>query len=393
MEYFTVSQVGNYVSAIFKAEVYLHNIKIFGEVSGYKISQNHAYFTLKDENSAISCTCFNYIKTYVPKDGESVIIKCSPNYYVKGGKLSFNVDYIEPVGKGLLYVQLEQLKQKLETEGLFSPEYKKPIPKFVDNVGVVTSKTGAVIRDICTTIRKYNQHINIILKDTKVQGIGAVEEIIEGIAELDKLNLDAIIIARGGGSFEDLMPFNDERLARAIFSANTPIISAVGHETDFTICDFVADIRCATPTASGELVAYSQQDFTDYVSKILVNCANLLSKKASKLTNDLYQIDEDISSGIKLKFTDSKNRIINLCLSIKDGINKKVLQKTNKYIVINNKNQHFNDKLNNKIKVNLYRNGSIVGDISGLNIGDNVEIKKDNILLSAVITDKKVENE
>lgn len=393
MDFFTVSQVGDFISSIFRQEEFLHNIRIYGEVSGYKISKNHAYFTLKDDENQIQCSCFDYAKTYSPRDGEAVIIKGSPNYYSKGGKLSFVVDYIEPVGKGLLYIQLEQLKKKLESEGLFDEIHKKKLPLYCENIGVITSKTGAVIRDICTTIRKYNANINIILNDARVQGIGAVEELVGGIEELDKLKLDAIIIARGGGSFEDLMPFNDERLARAIYNAKTPIISAVGHETDFSVCDFVADYRCATPTASGELVAYSQTDVKKTVEEKIIRAKNCLQKKIEEKNTELSAIASVLEAVIDTKYEYAKRKVYYASISAKHAAKVKIHNILYRYMEYNNSLKRAEKGILNRREIYIKKDGKIVSDLNGVEKGDNIEIISGRIVLGARITNKEVGNE
>ncbi len=266
----SVSQLNGYIKNTLGAEDFFHNLSVFGEVSGFKFSGPHAYFTLKDADAAIACSCFNARKTYSPsKEGESVLVKGYIDYYAKMGKLSIVVSTIQPVGKGLLHVQLEELKRKLLSEGLFDPAHKIAIPAFCNNICVVTSKTGAVIRDIVRTIRNKNNNINIYVMDVRVQGDTAPASIIDALKTADGMNFDCILLARGGGSFEDLFCFNDENLARAIYALNTPIISAVGHETDFTISDFVADSRAATPTAAAELAAYDVKQYSDYVKNKL----------------------------------------------------------------------------------------------------------------------------
>lgn len=251
----SVSEIGAMISGVFESPVF-KGLKVFGEVSGFKYSGAHAYFTLKDKSSQLSCVCFYAAKTYNPKDGESVIVSGNIDYYVKGGRLSLQVSSIQPAGQGLLFLEFERLKAQLTKEGLFEAEHKKPLPAYASNVLVVTSKTGAVIRDIVTTVRRKNPIINIVVRDVRVQGEGAGREIASVLKRVDSLGYDAIIIARGGGSLEDLAPFYDEALVRAVYDMNTPVISAVGHETDFSLCDFVADARAATPTAAAELVAY-----------------------------------------------------------------------------------------------------------------------------------------
>ncbi len=251
----SVSEVNATVKACIDSPIF-KGLEVFGEVSGFKFSGPHAYFTLKDKNSQLSCVLFYGARSYNPKDGESVIVKGSLDYYVKGGRLSLQVSSIQPVGQGLLFLEFERLRKQLEAEGLFAAEHKKPIPQFASKVLVVTSKTGAVIRDIVTTIRRKNPVIDIVVRDVRVQGEGAAHDISGVLKRVDALGYDVIIIARGGGSLEDLAPFYDEELVRTVYAMNTPVVSAVGHETDFSLCDFVADARAATPTAAGELVAY-----------------------------------------------------------------------------------------------------------------------------------------
>lgn len=393
MTYFTVSQVAKFIFDVFEAETYLHNICIYGEVSGYKISQNHAYFTLKDENCQIQCSCFNYRKTYVPKDGETVIIKGSPNFYQKGGRLSFVVDFIEPRGKGDLFLKIEELKRKLKEEGLFEEVYKKSIPAYCKTVGVVTSKTGAVIRDINTTIRRYNKAIDIILYDAKVQGVGAVEEMIDGITALDKLNLDAIIIARGGGSVEDLMPFNDERLARTIFNAVTPIISAVGHETDFTICDFVSDKRAATPTAAAELVAYSQSEQIENLKYTLGLLNKEITRKLGVLNDELYNNIDQINSDILSLFANKTARCKLVINSLNSEINKKVLLKQNDYIVVDNKLKENGSIINDKTKIRIYDGEKEIYLLTKVGVDDEITLSQNGTQVTTKILGKKVENE
>lgn len=233
-----------------------HYVEVFGEVSGARMSGAHLYFTLKDKESEIPCTSFNATRTYVPKDGESVIVRGEVDYWIKRGKLALQARAIAPAGQGLLALEFEKLRARLQAEGLFDEAHKIPVPKYAKNVLVVTSKTGAVIRDIVTTVRKKNPVVNITVRDVRVQGDGAAHEIAGVLARVDNLGYDVIIIARGGGSLEDLAPFYDEELVRAVYAMQTPVVSAVGHETDFSLVDFVADARAATPTAAGELVAY-----------------------------------------------------------------------------------------------------------------------------------------
>lgn len=309
----SVSEVNATIKACIDSPIF-KGLEVFGEVSGFKFSGPHAYFTLKDKDSQLSCVCFYAAKTYNPKDGESVIVKGSLDYYLKGGRLSLQVNSIQPVGKGLLFLEFERLKAKLQAEGLFDESHKKPIPQFANKVLVVTSKTGAVIRDIVTTVRRKNPVIDIVVRDVRVQGDGAGKDIAGVLARVDRLGYDVIIIARGGGSLEDLAPFYDEQLVRQVYNMNTPVISAVGHETDFSLCDFVADARAATPTAAGELVAYDYYAMVDEVKENMnrlsrnirrnyerstqraqLACSNLQRLATAFYSDRLHRVERDLN--------------------------------------------------------------------------------------------------
>ncbi|MDE6189521.1 MAG: exodeoxyribonuclease VII large subunit [Clostridia bacterium] len=304
-----VTALNTVINAIFRAEEHLHDIQVAGEISGYRISGGHAYFTLKDENCQIEATCFNCAKTYIPKDGESVIAKGSVDYYAKGGKLKFKVDAITPIGQGLLAIQLEILKRRLEKEGYFDQSHKKPIPPYPANVCVITSFSGAVIRDIKKTIRLKNDIINIYIKDVRVQGEGSHKDIIKALEQVDELGYDVLIIARGGGSAEDLMPFNNEELVKAIYECKTPIISAVGHETDYTLCDEVADYRAATPTAAAEYIAYDTYQLKRYFADVLLKTRKLVNKQVEEIEGDLQRKLKFVNYQMNLSYANNSHAL------------------------------------------------------------------------------------
>ena len=254
----SVAELNEIISRIFKSEEMLHGIYVRGEISGFKASGVHAYFTLKDESAQIQCCCFSYRKTYVPKNGEAVILKATPDYWAPGGRLSLVVETVTPYGLGILYQKIQETKERLKALGVFDEDKKALIPTYPDSVCVVTSKSGAVIRDIITTVRRKNRRIDITVCDVRVQGERAEEDICRALKNIDGLGFDVVIIARGGGSLEDLMPFYGAKLAVAVSEMKTPVISAVGHETDFSICDMAADLRAATPTAAAEYIAYDE---------------------------------------------------------------------------------------------------------------------------------------
>ena len=295
--YITVSQLNSYIHNSLAAESLLSGVVVYGEISGYKISGAHAYFSLKDSSAVISCNCFNYASKYIVTEGESVLIKGNVDYYAKGGRLSLIVQEIQPVGKGLLHLKLEQLKAKLAAEGLFDEKLKQPIPVFVRRAVILTSRTGAVIRDIIKTVRAKNKVMDLYVYDVRVQGSGAAESIISALGAVDDMGFDVIVITRGGGSFEDLYCFNDEKLARTIVSCRTPIISAVGHQTDFTICDMAADVRAATPTAAGELIAYDVEAVLSRMASFVQTGVGILNGINERNTKDLKRAYDRLKVG------------------------------------------------------------------------------------------------
>jgi len=251
----TVSKFNNIIKDIFNSEELLHNIKIVGEVFGISSSKNSVYFSLKDEESTLPCVCFNAGAVAGIKEGDLVIATGSPNFYTKGGRFSFVVSKVEPFGLGLLFQKFQEMKEKLQKEGLFDQSHKKPIPQNIKRIGVVTTKDGAVIQDIKNVSWRRNKGVDIVLYDTKVQGNDAEKEIVKGIEFFSNYTgVDVVIVARGGGSMEDLAAYNTEVVARATYACEKPIVSAVGHETDFTIIDFVSDLRAPTPSAAAELL-------------------------------------------------------------------------------------------------------------------------------------------
>jgi len=263
---YSVSELSQQIRNLLEKE--FPDVWVVGEVSNFRAaSSGHLYFTLKDESAQIRAVCFRNQARYLkfrPQDGICVIARGHLSVYETRGEYQLYIEYLEPAGLGALQLAFEQLKQKLAAEGLFDPGRKKPLPLLPRTVGVVTSPTGAVIRDILRVLRRRFRNMNVMLCPVKVQGEGAAEEIVEGIRTLNRqTGVDVVIVARGGGSLEDLWAFNEEIVARAIAASKIPIISAVGHETDFTIADFVADLRAATPSAAAELVVRGKQEFVN----------------------------------------------------------------------------------------------------------------------------------
>lgn len=386
----SVSQFNKYVHDIFMAEELLQNIEIFGEVSGLKNSNGSIYFNVKDENALLSCVKFGITSLdYIPNEGDMVVVRGSPNYYIKGGKFSFNVSKITPYGQGLLYQQFIELKNKLEKLGFFDAEIKKAIPTNIRRIGVVTSETGAVIHDIIDITRRRNKMIDIVLFPAKVQGVGAEQTIVNGIKALDTTNVDVIIVARGGGSLEDLSPFNTEIVAKAIYEAKKPVISAVGHETDFTIADFVADLRAPTPSAAAELI-----------SSDVINLADNLNQSVLRLNRFVDDYFLNLYSNL-----DNQTTILQKTTDVFVRENEQKLQSfASKYLRLSlnsyNTLQSDFDKLvarfeaNNPIQIlkrgyaQATKDNKVVSKLQQVGIGDQIYIKLVDGKLKCEIKDK-----
>ena len=267
---YTVGQVNTYIKNLFLQDFLLKRISVRGEISNCRYHPSgHIYFSLKDETGALSCIMFAGARrglAFRMKDGDKVVVEGTVDVYERDGRYQLYAKRITLEGAGLLYERFLALKAELEEMGMFAPEYKQPVPAYVKRLGIVTAPTGAAIRDIQNIALRRNPYIQLILYPALVQGEGAAASIVRGIRTLDRLGLDAIIVGRGGGSIEDLWAFNEEAVARAIFECRTPVISAVGHETDTTIADYVADLRAPTPSAAAELAVADIRGILDRIS-------------------------------------------------------------------------------------------------------------------------------
>ena len=291
-----ISEVNSYVKRILVNDPILYNLKVRGEISNFKVhSSGNVYLSLKDENSKINCVIFknNFDKSLQINNGTKVVAKGYISVYEKDGSYQMYINEIEIEGIGNLHIEFNKLKEKLSKEGLFEAKYKKSIPKMPKAIGVVTSPTGAVIRDIINVIKRRFPKIDIKIYPVNVQGEQSKYDICEGIQFFNiQNNVDTIIVGRGGGSIEELWSFNEEIVAREVFNSKIPIISAVGHETDFTICDFVADMRAPTPSAAAEIATPSLDDI---IFK-LDNIKNRMGKSLNNQVNvDRYRLDSIIN--------------------------------------------------------------------------------------------------
>ena len=281
---YSVGQVNTYIKNMFAQDFMMQRISVKGEVSNCKYhSSGHIYFTLKDAVGTISAIMFAGNRrglAFPMKEGDKVIVTGSIEVYERDGKYQLYAREIALDGAGNLYLKFEALKRELEEMGMFAPEYKKPIPKYIRRLGIVTAPTGAAVQDIRNIARRRNPYVQLILYPALVQGDGAANSIINGIHALDALGVDVIVVGRGGGSIEDLWAFNEEEVARAIFECETPVISAVGHETDTTIADYVADMRAPTPSAAAELAVFDYQAALERQQRLQTQMERCLRQRA-----------------------------------------------------------------------------------------------------------------
>lgn len=295
---YPVGQVNHYIKNMFAQDFFLHQISIKGEVSNCKYhTSGHIYFTLKDEKGAMSAVMFAGNRkglSFRMQDGDKVVASGSVEVYERDGKYQLYARQIELDGAGNLYLRFEALKRELEEMGMFAAEYKQPIPRFARTIGIVTAPTGAAVQDIRNIAARRNPYVQLILYPAQVQGNGAAESIVNGIHALELLGVDVMIVGRGGGSIEDLWAFNEEIVARAIFDCDIPIISAVGHETDWTIADFTADMRAPTPSAAAELAVF---DYMSVKQRLFEQ-----QDKMRRSLNQKYRLARERLSHMKTRF-------------------------------------------------------------------------------------------
>ncbi|MDO4438948.1 MAG: exodeoxyribonuclease VII large subunit [Eubacteriales bacterium] len=350
---YTVTQINTYIKNMFAKDFALNNISIEGEVSNCKYhTRGHIYFTLKDEGATISCVMFGSkaeLLEFRLKDGQKIEARGQIMVYEKNGTYQLYVTSIKKSGQGVLYEKFLKLKTELLDMGMFDASYKKEIPRYAKRIGIVTAPTGAAIRDICQISLRRNPYVELVLYPALVQGENAKYSIVKGIETLDEMNLDVIIVGRGGGSIEDLWAFNEEIVARAVFDANTPIISAVGHETDVTICDYVADLRAPTPSAAAELANFEYEAFIEELALINTSLLSAVKNKLNRLDKEL------IDKKLRLKAHDPKLEL------------QRKYQKLDFYL------NSYEYSLKNKLKDTKARLDS---DSKNIEVGINVKLKE-----------------
>lgn len=333
-EYLKISELNNYIKSLLDKDVFLNKVYLKGEISNFKNhTRGHLYFTLKDDNSRISAVMFqsNAVKLmFTPEDGMNVLVSGRISAYPAQGSYQIYVDSMEPDGLGALYIEYEKLKKKLASQGLFAEEHKVSIPKFPERIGVITAPTGAAVRDIMSTIKRRYPLCEAILFPCLVQGKDAAPDIVRQIKRADAYGVDTIIVGRGGGSIEDLWAFNEEIVAQAIYDCVTPIISAVGHEIDWTIADYVADLRAPTPTGAAEMAVPTVLDIKNIIDNYKIrlnkNIKNMVNTKFIKLRSlknsfilknpmSMYEVKEQKLDALM----DTLNKDIKNFLSIKEN--------------------------------------------------------------------------
>ena len=412
-KYITVSQLSRYLKFKFDNDNNLANIFLKGEISNFKLhTRGHLYFTIKDENSRINAIMFasqaNKLN-FMPSDGMKIMVTGRVSVYEATGGYQIYVEDMIQDGVGNLYIEYEKLKKKLASEGLFDASKKKKIPKFPETIGIITAPTGAAIKDILSTIKRRWPITKTILFPSLVQGDSAAPEIVAQIKKAEEYPLDVLIVGRGGGSIEDLWCFNDEEVARAIYECPIPIISAVGHETDFTIADYVADLRAPTPTGAAEMAVPNQTDFYNYMRQInlrlhkaMKNYLEVSQEKLDNLRNSyilknpisMYQIKEQKFDTLYEKLClVMKNRIQNEENGLTSKVEKLPLfithlleRNQNKYVSLLNKLEILNPLLTIKRGYSITKmNDKVITSTLQVNKNDSLEVElQDGLLLTRV---------
>ena len=391
---YSVKQVNAYIKNMFTQDFMLNRIYIKGEVSNCKYhTSGHIYFSLKDESGSIACIMFAGQRSglaFKMQDGQQVIVLGSVTTYERDGKYQLYAKEIILDGAGLLYEKFEALKRELGEMGMFAPEYKQPIPKFAKKIGIVTAPTGAAIRDIMNISARRNPYVQLILYPALVQGDGAAASIVKGIEMLDKHGMDVIIVGRGGGSIEDLWAFNEEPVARAIFNCRTPIISAVGHETDTTIADYVADMRAPTPSAAAELAVFEYQALENYLEELHLKLKKALYQKLQieRMKLERYRIKMNYLHP-RNKLREKQQRSVELEQKLRNIMEKKLnLAKQRLAIQIERmKGASPLAKLNQGFSYVSSENGNVVKSIEQVQLEDKLTIYMTDGIVKAKVED------
>lgn len=393
---YTVAQVNAYIKNMFTQDFMMQSIFVKGEVSNCKYhSSGHIYFTLKDEKGSMACVMFAGNRTGLKfrlEEGQQIIVFGTIDVYERDGKYQMYAKQIALDGAGVLYERFERLKEELEELGMFAPEYKQPIPRFVRKLGVVTAPTGAAVQDIINIVTRRNPYVQIILYPAIVQGDQAAPSVVNGIHALEQLGVDVMIVGRGGGSIEDLWAFNERTVAQAVFDCSVPIISAVGHETDTTIIDYVSDLRAPTPSAAAELAVYDVNQFLltlDDCEDGLVRCMeNRLDAARMQYRNLELQLRHASPQG---KLAEQKNRIQQWEQRLRTGMERKLTISRHEWEVYLEKLKGLSplDKLKQGYSYSTYGEGKTLKDITDVKPGDAICVYVGNGCIDAVVQETR----
>lgn len=359
----------------------LSDLEVEGEISSYKVVRGNAYISIKDESSVVQCVMYrNFLAVCddEPKVGDKVTIRGGFSYYQGNGSFSLIIRYLKKKGEGTLHEQYLKLKEKLRKEGLFDASHKKSIPVLPRKIGIVTSPTGAVIHDIMDTLKRRNPHFHIIVYPATVQGANCPPEVIKGLDYFEsRSDIDVVIVARGGGSFDDLFCFNDETLARRIYDMRIPVISAIGHETDTTICDDVADLRAPTPTAAAELVMGRYDELSDYVYQSAMSLDSSIDRYMQQKKQEIEGLANHKALMSPLYYADSQLQTVkNYELNLKTIIDKRLLTEFSNV-------KTYQEKLDSMNPVNVLKrgysfvsteDGTAIDSVDKVKTGDSVII-------------------
>ena len=398
----SVKQLNMYVKSLVEGDARLAFVSIKGEISNFKnhFSSGHFYFTLKDNDAAIRCVMFRSYASAVkfrPEDGMEVILTGRVSIYERDGQYQFYAEEMHNAGQGDISVQFEQIKKKLAEEGLFDEESKRPIPKFPENIAVVTSNTGAAVQDIMNILSRRYPLARVIMCPVAVQGELAVPDMVNTLERIYALNnVDLIIIGRGGGSIEDLWAFNSEALARKIYESPIPVISAVGHETDFTICDFVADLRAPTPSAAAELAVPNSAELKNKIEKLQSNMCSLLRAKYNYCATrfDAVTASPMLKKPLDALIFDRYEHLDKLSEKIFTLTEKKINEREKQFSLLSSVLETLSPlKVINRGYAVAEANGEIVKSIYQVKIGDSLNLRLNDGRLTCQITEKEQTNE
>lgn len=399
---YSVGQVNNYIKNMFAQDFMMSHIYIQGEVSNCKYhSSGHVYFTLKDETGVLQAVMFASYRLkglgFQMKEGDKVIVSGSVRIYERDGKYQLYAEEILLDGAGFLYQKFEALKLELEEMGMFAKEYKRAIPQYAFTIGIVTAPTGAAIHDIEQIARRRNPYVRLVLYPAKVQGEGSAESVAEGIRALEKMKVDVMIVGRGGGSIEDLWAFNEKEVAFAIFNCSVPVISAVGHETDTTIADYVADMRAPTPSAAAEIAVFEFDALMERIANYRMQLGQAVSDKINQVRNEIHKYQ------LRTELMDPKNQILEKRQTAADLEDSLIRQIEKKVVEYRHRTEMLASELNGLSPLKKLSGGyafltdtegRTLHDLTRAKAGDKIKARmKDGVILAEILNIDLLENE